>query len=143
MVPPQIFRGVTMLTILLGWCLLLCISTLCSAGLGRALGIKVEEVSLGSGPRLLRRGKFSLSLIPCTSFLRFKHTQTNRALDPSASDLLGAIDQQRLWVKAFVAVSGPLSLLALALPLLGSARCASSFFSAFGADFRRRRFSAR
>lgn len=97
---------------------------------GRALGVALDELSFGLGPRLLRLGKVSIRLLPVGGAVRFQTAgATMPADDTSAADdamTTGGADidpqhleAQPLWARLFIGASGCLALIALACALLG------------------------
>ncbi|MDR7191386.1 site-2 protease family protein [Luteimonas terrae] len=88
---------------------------LAMALVSRLFGIGVEEISLGIGPPLLRRGRLVLKLLlPFGGYCRFR---TADSPDESVDGELPTgkrFDAQPGVVRAVVALSGPLALLALA-----------------------------
>ena len=122
--------GSSLLQGVVTWVFLLFFPTLCTALIARKLGVKIEEVGFGSGPLALRRGHVTFRWIPWNSFVRFKHTKEIPVLDLRPEDRQGALDQQPLAVRLIVALSGPLTLLAVGVVVLGSSAI-DSFVSAF------------
>ncbi len=82
---------------------------------GRALGVALEELSFGLGPRLLRVGKLSIRLLPVGGAVRFATTDGAMA----ASDVQ-ALDARPLGTQLLIGASGCIVLIALACALLGA-----------------------
>ncbi|AVJ28420.1 site-2 protease family protein [Achromobacter spanius] len=79
---------------------------------GRALGVALDELSFGLGPRLLRAGKLSIRLLPVGGAVRFQ-TADDADVDPQH------LEAQPLWAQLFIGASGCFALIALACALLG------------------------
>lgn len=109
---------------------------------GRALGVALDELSFGLGPRLFRLGRVSIRLLPVGGAVRF---QTAGATIPADDTMPANVDMradvatptpvtmsadeadvdpqhleaQPLWAQLFIGASGCLALIALACALLG------------------------
>lgn len=94
---------------------------------GRALGVALEELSFGLGPRLLRMGRVSLRLLPVGGAVRFQAAGATGPADDTmpADETISAdvepqqLEAQPLWAQLCIGASGCLALIALASWLLG------------------------
>lgn len=86
---------------------------------GRALGVAIEDLSFGLGPRLLRVGKFSVRLLPLGGAVRF---QTSSAVLPARDEEDGQpLNRQPLATQLLIGASGCIFLTVLACVLLDGA----------------------
>ena len=112
---------------------------------GRALGVALDELSFGLGPRLVRIGKLSIRLLPVGGAVRFQTAGATLPADdamltdsadldvqpdvatPTAVTMPAGhadidpqhLEAQPLWAQLFIGASGCLALIALACALLG------------------------
>lgn len=93
-------------------CALLHVAVMALAG--RALGVALDELSFGLGPRLLRVGKLSIRLLPVGGAVRFAAADGTMA----AADA-EALDARPLGSQLLIGASGCIVLIALACMLLG------------------------
>lgn len=85
---------------------------------GRALGVALDELSFGLGPRLLRLGKVSIRLLPVGGAVRFQTADATMPADDPDIDSQH-LEAQPLWAQLFIGASGCFALMALACALLG------------------------
>jgi len=85
---------------------------------GRALGVALDELSFGLGPRLLRTGRLSIRLLPIGGAVRFQTAGDTMPAD-DADIHPQHLEAQPLWAQLFIGASGCLALIALACALLG------------------------
>lgn len=85
---------------------------------GRALGVALDELSFGLGPRLLRMGRLSIRLLPVGGAVRFQTADATMPADDADIDPQH-LEAQPLWAQLFIGASGCLALIALACALLG------------------------
>ncbi|MGE8706103.1 MAG: site-2 protease family protein [Achromobacter sp.] len=103
---------------------------------GRALGVALDELSFGLGPRLLRLGRVSIRLLPVGGAVRFQTAGATMPADgtmpadvstPTAATMPADeadvdprhLEAQPLWAQLFIGASGCFALIALACALLG------------------------
>jgi len=103
---------------------------------GRALGVALDELSFGLGPRLLRLGRVSIRLLPVGGAVRFQTAGATMLADgtmpadvatPTAATMPADeadvdprhLEAQPLWAQLFIGASGCFALIALACALLG------------------------
>ncbi len=121
---------------------------------GRSLGVALDELSFGLGPRLLRMGRVSIRLLPIGGAVRFQTAGATMPADgtmPSDVDMQSEVaaptaatmpadeadvdprhlEAQPLWAQMLIGVSGCLALIALAYALLGRMASAQALVDGF------------
>ncbi len=91
------------------------------------LGVAYTEVSFGMGPKLLSIGRIRLRAIPFGGFVKMKDSRT-KILSPCETH--DAFNHQPLWKQLLLPLSGSVTLLLVAVAILGKEGC-SAFLSAF------------
>ena len=97
---------------------------------GRALGVALEELTFGLGPRLLRVGKLSIRLLPVGGAVRFK-TADDMPPEGEADVDSQRLEAQPLGAQLFIGASGCIALIALACALLGGMAGAQALVAGF------------
>lgn len=110
--------GVIGLLLAVALCALVHVTVMAFAG--RALGVALDELSFGLGPRLLRLGKVSIRLLPVGGAVRFQAAGATMPVDDADIDPQH-LEAQPLWAQLFIGASGCFALMALACALLGGA----------------------
>ncbi|MBU6952240.1 site-2 protease family protein [Hahella sp. HN01] len=106
--PPEI---ALLLAVLLYMPLHLTLMAVCA----RAFGVKVREISIGSGPLLLQTGIVSIRAILLTGYVKLKDTREERGEGDDVKPAPDAYDCQPTWIRAVIPLSGCFFVLAFAL----------------------------
>ncbi|AZZ91418.1 hypothetical protein EUZ85_12005 [Hahella sp. KA22] len=127
--PPEI---ALLLAVLLYMPLHLTLMAVCA----RAFGVKVREISIGSGPLLLQAGIVSIRAILLAGYVKLKDTREERDEKGERDDVKpapDAYDRQPAWIRAVIPLSGCFFVLAFALGVYEDGWRA--FFAAFAQIF--------
>ncbi|NHZ42781.1 hypothetical protein [Massilia aquatica] len=105
------------LTLCLSWAIASYLPILVAAWIARSFGVVVEQLTLGTGPVLMRRKPLVMRLLPINASVQFKHCGAIPA--PGPHDRAGSLDARPVWVQLLIAASVPACLLEMAWALLG------------------------
>jgi len=98
------------------FCLAIVVHVSTLAAIAHACGVKLRKVRFGVGPVIGRLGIFEVAMLPLSGHIKMKDTREERLLSQPLDD---AFDHQPRWKQVAVPLGGGLSLLMVAMAVLG------------------------